>query len=328
MGGQSFTSPDISAAAVTGTNTSTPQVGVDGNSVGVEGQSDHGFGVFGHSIDGRGVVAHSDNNYGVRASSGTLSGIRSSSVQGIGVEGEGAITGVLGASTGIGVNGVSSAGGNGVQGISKNGVGVRGVSQEFIGGVIDGGIGVVGSGPSGGVFGRSDAGVAMEAESARNTALVATTNGKDVSAFIVNHRGTGNIIIGRDAREAEVFRVLQTGDVETRGVVLTSDRNAKTNFSEVDTRQILDNLACMQIPRWNYKTDPAGVNHVGPTSQDFQAAFGLNGGDDIHISAVDAQGIAFAAIKGLNEKLNAENATLRAHLARLEARIFCVESER
>jgi hypothetical protein len=34
-------------------------------------------------------------------------------------------------------------------------------------------------------------------------------------------------------------------------------------------------------------------------------------------SSVDAQGIALAAIQGLNEKLNAENAILRANLASL-----------
>ena len=83
----------------------------DGNSVGVEGSSDHGWGVFGHSISGRGVVAHSDSDYGVRASSGTLSGIRASSDSGVGVEGEGLKAGVLGSSdTGTGVIGITKSG--------------------------------------------------------------------------------------------------------------------------------------------------------------------------------------------------------------------------
>jgi cell division protein FtsB len=49
-------------------------------------------------------------------------------------------------------------------------------------------------------------------------------------------------------------------------------------------------------------------------AQDFQAAFGLNGADDTHISVVDEGGVALAAIQGLNQKLEdtrAENAALK-----------------
>ncbi len=40
-----------------------------------------------------------------------------------------------------------------------------------------------------------------------------------------------------------------------------------------------------------------------PMAQDFHAAFGLNGGDDKHISVIDEGGVALAAIQGLNQKL-------------------------
>ncbi len=113
-----------------------------------------------------------------------------------------------------------------------------------------------------------------------------------------------------------------------RGVSLTSDRDAKANFSNVDTREILEKLADMPIQDWNYKTDPASVHHIGPTAQDFKAAFGMNGDDDVHISSIDAQGVALAAIQGLNEKLKAENADLRANFAGLEARLVTLESNR
>ncbi len=214
----------------------------------------------------------------------------------------------------------------GISGFSPGGIGVRGINQTIVGGH-ETGIGVLGDGASAGVEGQSDAGVGVEAQSRRNTALIATTQGTDVSALIVNHRGTGNIIIGRNFDNAEVFRVTHSGDVQVRGVTLTSDENAKNNFSNVNTRQILEKLVCMQIQEWNYKTDPTSVHHIGPTSQDFQAAFGLSGDDDLHISLVDAQGIAMAAIQGLNEKLNAENAQLRASLASLEARLAAIESK-
>jgi hypothetical protein len=82
----------------------------------------------------------------------------------------------------------------------------------------------------------------------------------------------------------------------------------------------------MPIQAWNYKMDPAGVRHIGPTSQDFQAAFELNGDDETNIASVDAHGIALAAIQGLNEKLNTENAQLRTSLANLERRLAALES--
>jgi hypothetical protein len=42
---------------------------------------------------------------------------------------------------------------------------------------------------------------------------------------------------------------------------------------------------------------------------------------------IDAQGVALAAIQGLNEKLNVENTQLRANLTNLEARLAALESK-
>jgi hypothetical protein len=75
------------------------------------------------------------------------------------------------------------------------------------------------------------------------------------------------------------------------------------------------------VTEWNYKTDSQGVQHIGPMAQDFQAAFGLDGADDKHISVVDEGGVALAAIQGLNQKLEeqkAENAELKQQLAELK----------
>ncbi len=104
----------------------------------------------------------------------------------------------------------------------------------------------------------------------------------------------------------------------------TSDRNAKENFEPVDARDVLDKVAALPISRWNYKADRA-PQHVGPMAQDFHAAFGL-GTDERHIATVDADGVALAAIQGLNDKveqrsrkLEFENAELRRELAELRA---------
>ena len=49
----------------------------------------------------------------------------------------------------------------------------------------------------------------------------------------------------------------------------------------------------MSIREWNYKAQHATIRHVGPTAQDFHAAFGL-GEDPLRISTIDADGIALA----------------------------------
>jgi hypothetical protein len=116
--------------------------------------------------------------------------------------------GVFGRAEAPGAGGVighaHAVNGRGVYGESTNGTGVHGFSRA-----------------GSGVVAASDAGVGVDAESNRNTALVASTAGTDVSALIVNHRGTGNIIIGRDSNNAEVFRVTHSGDVQAHDVVLS-----------------------------------------------------------------------------------------------------------
>ena len=112
------------------------------------------------------------------------------------------------------------------------------------------------------------------------------------------------------------------GTVYSKGLALTSDRNAKENFSPVDNQAVLAKVAALPVTQWNYKTDKAGVQHIGPMAQDFQAAFGLDGPDDKHISVVDEGGVALAAIQGLNQKLqekDAEIAQLQAKVAQVDA---------
>jgi hypothetical protein len=74
----------------------------------------------------------------------------------------------------------------------------------------------------------------------------------------------------------------------------------------VDSQAVLAKVASLPVTEWNYKTDSKGVQHIGPMAQDFQAAFGLDGTDDKHISVVDEGGVALAAIQGLNQKLQEE----------------------
>ncbi len=78
----------------------------------------------------------------------------------------------------------------------------------------------------------------------------------------------------------------------------SSDRSLKENFSNVNTAEILEKLMTVPISQWNYKAEDVSARHIGPTAQDFHAAFGL-GDDDKTISTVDPAGVAMAAIQEL-----------------------------
>ncbi len=94
-----------------------------------------------------------------------------------------------------------------------------------------------------------------------------------------------------------------TGASLTSGGTWTnaSDAALKDSFSEVSHQSILQRLCQMPVRQWRYKAEE-GVLHIGPTSQDFQAAFGY-GGDDRGISTVDGIGVALAAIQALHYRI-------------------------
>jgi len=81
-----------------------------------------------------------------------------------------------------------------------------------------------------------------------------------------------------------------------------SDRKVKANFAAIDGKKILAKLASLPVETWNYTSQDAAIRHIGPMAQDFYAAFHV-GEDDRRITQVDEGGVAFAAIQGLNQKL-------------------------
>jgi len=103
-----------------------------------------------------------------------------------------------------------------------------------------------------------------------------------------------------------------------------SDRNAKTGIVPLDDASILAKVAALPIDRWSYKSEK-GVRHMGPMAQDFYAAFGV-GEDNRHITSIDEDGVALAAIKALNVALHRENAALAAKDAALERRLDALEA--
>jgi hypothetical protein len=114
-----------------------------------------------------------------------------------------------------------------------------------------------------------------------------------------------------------------------------SDVNRKHGFAAVRGEDVLARLRRMPITTWTYNADGNGVRHLGPTAQDFHAAFGLNGADDTHIATIDADGVALAAAQALDARTSAqdtrikalerENTALRTETAELRARLEAIE---
>jgi hypothetical protein len=137
--------------------------------------------------------------------------------------------------------------------------------------------------------------------------------------------GAGNVGIGTSTPSQ---KLTVSGNILASGTITGgSDRNAKQHFEPVNSQEILDKVAGLPITRWDYKED-SGVTHVGPMAQDFYAAFKV-GMDDKHISMVDADGVALAAIQGLNRKLEEKGKTIQdqaAEIADLKQRLQALES--
>jgi len=123
-----------------------------------------------------------------------------------------------------------------------------------------------------------------------------TTNG----VLSVSAQGTGFIAQFGNAI-GFVADIRTNGTIDALAFNTTSDRHAKEDFQVVDCEGVLAKVAALPISRWRFKTDP-GTHHIGPMAQDFHAAFAV-GSDDKHIATVDEEGVALAAIQGLNQKL-------------------------
>jgi hypothetical protein len=92
----------------------------------------------------------------------------------------------------------------------------------------------------------------------------------------------------------------------------SSDAAKKAGFQDVDGDELLTKLARMPIRSWNYRAEDSTTRHIGPTAQDFRAAFGLGDGDKA-IATVDADGVSLAAIQALVRRVG----QLEAQLAQL-----------
>ena len=66
---------------------------------------------------------------------------------------------------------------------------------------------------------------------------------------------------------------------------------------------------CGSVSTWSYKSDDPSVRRMGPIAQDLYRSFGL-GDTDKAYTPVDVRGIALAAIQGLYERVQAQEARI------------------
>ena len=105
-----------------------------------------------------------------------------------------------------------------------------------------------------------------------------------------------------------------------------SDRNVKKNFAPVDSRAVLERLATVPVQRWHYQWEPdTATPNIGPMAQDFKAAF-YPGRDDKGITTLEVDGVALAAIQGLNQKLEEQLKTRDAEIRELRRTLAEVQS--
>jgi hypothetical protein len=115
------------------------------------------------------------------------------------------------------------------------------------------------------------------------------------------------------------------GNVTARSFTPVSDRAAKEAFASVSPAEILERVVSLPVQTWHFKQDSSEARHIGPMAQDFYAAFGV-GPDDKHIATVDADGVALAAIQGLNQKLEGQMRAKDARITELEQRLAALET--
>jgi Chaperone of endosialidase len=233
------------------------------------------------------------------------------------------------------VYGETKGSGAGVKGISSGAGGTGGIFQVTSSSSAQPALSASTAGTGSAIEAASGQGTAILASSESGTALMAHSStgaglyaASDTSFGVFGESTNYYGVIGVDFGNGKgVYGYSRTGyagyfagTAAAFSFVSLSDRNAKTDFAPVDGAELLERVAALPVTSWQFKTDPAR-RHIGPTAQDFHAAFGFNGDDDTHISLTDAAGVSLAAIKELNRRLDEKDAqlkTMQTRIARLE----------
>lgn len=288
------------------------------------------------ALNGSSETVLSINN----AAGNALSGVSSNGS--IGVLGRSSIRGIVGTQGNLdlscggiyAVGGCAETSGVGVFGRSVSGDGVRGNSDtgSAVFGDSVSGIGVRGNSTTRGIVGTlggtSCAGTYAVGGCAPNeVGVFGRSSGNDAVVGVstsANHAGiVGSNTGGGFAAYFSAGTAICSFKAGTTGWACSSDKNLKENFEAVDATKVLEAVAKMPITTWSMKG--SRVRQLGPAAQDFYRAFGL-GDSDKTINNTDAQGVALAAIQGLNTKLEAKNRALEARVQDLEFQLATLRS--
>jgi len=156
--------------------------------------------------------------------------------------------------------------------------------------------------------------------------LSITTTGNNVrfgldsslASWTFANQASTKLRIREDASPAIAFELDSSGNLLIAGAITAtafnppSSRATKTDIVPVDERAVLAAVAQLPVFKWRYKSDETKTSQIGPMAEDFRDAFGI--GDGTHVSLVAANGLSFAAIKGLNAVVDENNRRLEALL--------------
>ncbi len=134
----------------------------------------------------------------------------------------------------------------------------------------------------------------------------------------ISKEGTGGTEVTIDTRlNANGATMRVDGSVQGIAFISTSSRDMKTEFRELNGKEVLAKVSGLPITQWKFK-EGSQERHIGPMAEDFHKAFQLND-DSKHISMTDINGVALAAIQGLNTILQEKDQEIASLKARLDA---------
>ena len=211
---------------------------------------------------------------------------------------------VYASSHGSAVHGVTSGGGGEVE----QWYGVWGVNNGN-GTAVEGDAHIAGTG----VRGSSETGTGIRGDVISGNTDV-TTGGYPADAAVYGRSATGYSAVFVGGASGSGYCAFRGG----AGWECTSDRNRKEHFVAADPQQVLKQVSNLPIGYYRLRNGNPKANYLGPTAQDFMAAFNI-GEDDTTINTANAQGVALTAIKGLNQKLDVALKAKDAEIAELKS---------
>lgn len=113
-----------------------------------------------------------------------------------------------------------------------------------------------------------------------------------------------------------------------RGVLPSRRSHDGADVERVDPHDVLDRLRVLQVHSWQTVAgDASGVERLGPAAEDFHEMFEA-GADPDHITAGDADGVAIAAIQGLADRLDDQDARIERQDRRLQQQRALIDEQR